>query len=66
MTGVRMKDTADTADTAENWRQRAQQTRADAERESDPEIKAAMLEIATNYEQLAELAEKLDGSPTPK
>jgi hypothetical protein len=44
--------------TAEHWRQRAQETRADAERQTDPEIRKTMLEIAELYNQLAALAQK--------
>jgi hypothetical protein len=44
--------------TAGHWRQRAQETRADAERQSDPEVKKTMLEIAALYDQLAALAER--------
>jgi hypothetical protein len=43
---------------SEHWRQRAQETRADAERQSDPEIKKTMLEIAALYDQLAAHAQK--------
>jgi len=44
--------------TAEHWRQRAQETRADAERQTDPEIKKTILEIAALYDQLAALAQQ--------
>jgi hypothetical protein len=47
---------ADGMSTAEHWRQRAQATRADAKRQTDPEIKKTMLEIAALYDQLAALA----------
>jgi hypothetical protein len=52
MTDIRMTDTA------QHWRQRAQETRADADKQPDPEIKKTMLEIAQLYDQLAALAEK--------
>ncbi len=45
-------------DSAQHWQKRAQETRADAEREADAEIKSVMLEIAAHYEQLAELTAK--------
>jgi hypothetical protein len=44
--------------TAEHWRHRAQETRADAERQTDPEIKKTILEIAVLYDQLAALAQQ--------
>jgi hypothetical protein len=52
MTDIRMTDTAG------HWRQSAQETRADADRQADPEIKKTLLEIAQLYDQLAALAEK--------
>jgi hypothetical protein len=40
-------------DTPEHWRLRAQEARADADRQVDPDIKKALLEIAALYECLA-------------
>lgn len=42
----------------EDWRRRAQETRADAERYADPDTKKALLEIAALYDRLAEITEK--------
>jgi hypothetical protein len=39
--------------TTEHWRQRAQEARADAEKQPDPAIKKTLLEIASLYDQLA-------------
>jgi hypothetical protein len=44
--------------TPEHWRQRAQEARADAGRQADPDMKKALLEIAALYERLAASAEK--------
>jgi hypothetical protein len=44
--------------TAEHWLQRAQDTRADAERQTEPEVRKTMLEIAALYDQLAALAQQ--------
>jgi hypothetical protein len=44
--------------TAENWRARAAEARAKAEHMSDPEAKAAMLQAAEIYEELAERAKE--------
>jgi hypothetical protein len=41
-----------------HWRQRAQDSRAEAEKLDDPDTKATLLEIAEAYERLAVLAEK--------
>jgi hypothetical protein len=46
------------ADDPGYWRQRAQESRAEAERLVDPEAKRTMHEIAEAYERLAELAER--------
>jgi hypothetical protein len=42
---------------AEYWRKRAKQIRAQADQMSKPEYKRDLLDIASGYEQLAELAE---------
>jgi hypothetical protein len=47
-----------TRDTAEHWRQCAQEARANAAQQTDPEMKRSLLEIAVLYEQLAVIAEK--------
>ena len=50
----------------EHWRKRAEEARELAHKMTDPVGKSAMLEIAENYEQLAEQAEairKTDLSP---
>jgi len=44
--------------TPEDWRRRAQEARADAERRADPETKMALLDIAALYDRLADIAEK--------
>ena len=41
-----------------HWRQRAQASRAEADRLNDPGAKRMMLEIAEAFERLADLAEK--------
>jgi hypothetical protein len=43
-------------DTKRHWQNLAQQTRALAGRMTDPETKRVLLEIAVNYDRLAELA----------
>jgi len=52
MLDIQMKD-----DPA-HWRQRAQASRAEADRLNDPGAKRMMLEIAEAFERLADLAEK--------
>lgn len=47
-----------TKGTPEHWRRRAQEARADAERQGDPETKQALLDIAVLYDRLAEIADK--------
>ena len=42
----------------QHWRARADEARAMAEKITDPHAKAAMLEIARNYEHIAERAER--------
>jgi hypothetical protein len=42
----------------QHWRARADEARAMAEKITDPQAKAAMLEIARNYEHIAERAER--------
>ena len=44
--------------TPEDWRHRARETRANAERYADPETKTALLDIAALYDRLADIAEK--------
>jgi hypothetical protein len=51
--------------TAKDWRDRADEARARAEKIKDPEAKQVMLEIAAAYDRLAEIAEK-EFSPGPK
>jgi hypothetical protein len=43
----------------EYWRERADEARAHAEQMRDPTAKRTLMEIAQNYEQLAEQAERL-------
>jgi hypothetical protein len=43
----------------EYWRERADEARAQAEQVRDPTAKRTLTEIAQNYEQLAEQAERL-------
>jgi hypothetical protein len=50
--------------TPQHWRQRARETRVDAERQADAEIKKGLLDIAALYERLAEIAEKRATSKT--
>ena len=45
-------------DDPEHWRSRAEEARSVAEQLSDPEAKRTMLRIATEYELLAEQAER--------
>jgi hypothetical protein len=42
---------------AKYWRSRAEETRAQAEQMSNPEIRGELLKIAAAYEQLAKFAE---------
>ena len=59
MLGTRMQDDST------HWRQRAQETRAEADQTDEPDAKATLLEIAAAYERLAVLAEKRDtATPT--
>lgn len=44
--------------TPKHWQRRARESRAYAERQTDPEIKMTMLEIAALYDQLAALARR--------
>ena len=44
-------------DTA-HWQQWAQESRAEADKQSDPHLKESLLEIAEAFERLAVLAEK--------
>ena len=48
--------------TPEDWRRRAKETRAYADRHADPATKTTLLEIAALYERLAEIAGKGDAS----
>jgi hypothetical protein len=59
MLGIRMKDDPS------HWRQRAQETRAEAETMADPDAKQALIEISEAFERLARLAEKQDQPSTP-
>jgi hypothetical protein len=47
-----------------HWRQRAQESRVEADTLNDPDAKRTMLEIAEAYERLAVLTEKR-GKPKP-
>jgi hypothetical protein len=42
----------------EVWRKRAEETRAEAEKETDPDRKKTLLDIAADYDELARLAEE--------
>ncbi|HWI27037.1 MAG TPA: hypothetical protein VN668_08700 [Stellaceae bacterium] len=44
---------------AEYWRERAEEARAQADQLQDPDSRKTLLEIAENYEQLAEQAERM-------
>jgi F0F1-type ATP synthase membrane subunit b/b' len=44
---------------ADYWRERAEETRAQASQMRDPSAKRTLLEIAENYEQLADQAERI-------
>lgn len=46
-----------------HWRQQAEEARVRAERMADEELRASMLEIASNYEKMAAFAEKLESWP---
>jgi hypothetical protein len=48
----------------EHWRHLAHQTRADAGRQTDPETKKALLDVAALYDRLAEIATKRTISKT--
>ncbi len=52
---------------AEYWRERAEEARAQAEQMPDPTARRTLLDIAENYEQLAEQAERMRMAtfPTP-
>jgi len=52
MLDIRMRD-----DPA-HWRQRAQESRTEADKLKDPDAKRTMLEIADAFDRLAVLAEK--------
>ena len=49
-----------------HWRARAAEARSVASKVDDPEGKRAMLEIARNYENLAERAERRLAAPQDK
>lgn len=57
MLRIRMKDDPS------HWRQRAQETRAEAEAMADPDAKQTLVEIAEAFERLARLAER-QGQPS--
>jgi hypothetical protein len=44
---------------AEYWRERAEEARTQADQMRDPDARRTLLEIAENYEQLAEQAERM-------
>jgi hypothetical protein len=44
---------------AEYWRERAEEARVQADQMRDPAARRTLLEIAQNYEQLADQAERL-------
>jgi hypothetical protein len=46
-----------TTNDPEQWRNRAREARAEAERMADPEARRQLIEIAATYEQLARLAD---------
>jgi hypothetical protein len=52
-------------DDSTHWRQRAQETRAEADKMDDPDAKRTLLEIAAAYERLADLAEQRGPPDTP-
>jgi hypothetical protein len=45
-------------DDPEHWRRRAQESRDNANRHDDPDVKKTLLDIAESYEQLAMIAEQ--------
>ena len=49
----------------EHWRQRAEQMRALAAEMGDPQARQGMLQLAQDYERLAERAVQRTGEPLP-
>jgi hypothetical protein len=50
----------------QHWRERAEEARAQASQMHDPSARRTLLEIAENYDQLAEQAETIRKTrPTP-
>lgn len=56
-TGQRTKNVPTRFGTSEHWRKRAQEARELAETIVDPEAKGAMLNVAANYERVAQRAD---------
>ncbi len=50
---------------ADYWRERAEGVRAQAREMHDPSARRMLLQIAENYEQLAEQAERIRKTTTP-
>lgn len=50
---------------AEYWRDRAEEARAQASEMRDPDARRTLVEIAQNYDQLAEQAERIRKTSAP-
>jgi hypothetical protein len=56
----------DAFQTSKHWRAVAEETRQKAEAMSSPELKERMLQIAADYEKLAEFVERVGGAEPPR